>query len=167
MITCANTEQNCKLTLTPNRSATWFESKLMIFFMVAVVLTIAIGWLIVGVWMILPFAGLEVGLFALLMYLVSRHTYRIQEITLTENKILVANRMGSRFVISDLSRVGCFLQVVETERDWHLPLLYLVNDDKRISIGEFLNLKDRQALRNMLKQQGVPTCRTYWWKSDN
>jgi len=139
----------------------------MIIFMLGVVLTIAIGWLIVGVWMILPFAGLEVSLFALLMYLVSRHTYRSQEITLTAQAITVKNKLGSRESSSSINRMGSFLQVVETERDWNLPVLYLVNENQRINIGAFLNLKDRQALRNMLKQEGIPTCRTYWWKTDN
>ena len=63
------------ILLTPNRSITWVQAKWIIAFMIAVVMIIAIAWTFVGAWMILPFAGLEAGLFAYLMYKVTRFTY--------------------------------------------------------------------------------------------
>ena len=76
-----------RLRLTPNRSASWQDTKwLMLIFAVAV-FTIAIGWAVVGVWIILPFAGVEVVLLIFIMYQVSRSTYRWETIDIAPHTI--------------------------------------------------------------------------------
>lgn len=166
MITKDKDAEHCSLILEPNRSATWQESKYLILAMLAILATIAIGWLIVGVWMILPFAGIEIGLFATLTYMISRQTYRQQIITLTKSQISIENKLGRHKNTKVLSRCGCWIDIIETERDWNLPELYLMSNEQRYEIGHFLNLKDRQTLSKMLQQEGIPNCRTFWWKTD-
>jgi uncharacterized membrane protein len=51
------------------------EAKWIVAFMAAVVMMIAIAWTFVVAWVVLPFAGMEVGLFALLMDKITRSTY--------------------------------------------------------------------------------------------
>ena len=72
------------IRLLPNRSATWANTKLLMAAMIFFVMVIALAWAFVGAWVILPFAGFEVGLFALLMYKVSRFTYSKQIITINK-----------------------------------------------------------------------------------
>jgi uncharacterized membrane protein len=164
MVTVNQDQQSTTILLQPNRSATWRTSKWMIVFICAVVATIALGWFIVGVWMILPFAGFEAGLFGVLMYVVSRQTYREQQLILHKDKIELKNKLGSKVQQLSLSRHLCHIDMVETDRDWHLPQVYLIEDDRRYLIGEFLNLEDRHSLRYALNDEGIPTCRTHWWK---
>lgn len=125
MVTLERDQQKTRLILEPNRSATWHESKWLIVGMMVILITIALGWIFAGVWMILPFAGLETGLFALLTYLVSRQTYRQQIITMTPSEITVENKLGARSRSDVFSRYGCTIDFVETEDDWLLPALFL------------------------------------------
>jgi Flp pilus assembly protein TadB len=63
------------LPLQPNRSANWRQNKLIIIVIVAFVMITSIAWSVMGAWVILPFAGFEVGLLAFLMYRVSYSTW--------------------------------------------------------------------------------------------
>ncbi len=152
------------ILLTPNRSLTWAEAKWIIAFMVAVVMIIAIAWTFIGAWVILPFAGIEVGLFALLMYKVTRFTHSKQIVTFTPQDIKI--EMGiNRLQSSDLfPRFGTDIYYSETERDWRTPKITFQNGDKKIQIGQFLNADDMVILRNELEDLGFPICREHWWK---
>ena len=68
MVTIKQTPLFTVIKLSPNQSASWRETKIVITIMVLLVMSIAIGWTMAGAWIILPFAGLEVGLFAYFMY---------------------------------------------------------------------------------------------------
>jgi len=65
------------LTLQANRSANWRQNKIIIIVMPAFVMIISMAWSVMGAWVILPFAGFEVGLLAFLIYRVSYSTYHL------------------------------------------------------------------------------------------
>lgn len=167
MVTVNKHDDSVEILLQPNRSATWLHSKRMIAFIFIVVSTIAIGWSIVGVWFILPFAGLEAGLFACLMYVVSKQTYREQSLLIAQSQINIINRLGKKQQRISLSRLHCHADIIESTRDWRLPVVYLATDSQRYEIGEFLNLEDKEQLRELLGSNRIPVCRTHWWKNKN
>jgi uncharacterized membrane protein len=152
------------LTLTPNRSLTWLEAKWIIAVMVSVVMIIAIAWTFVGAWVILPFAGLEVGLFAFLMYKVTRFTYLKQVVTIDSETIRVATGINAISKQQELPRFGTDVFYSETERNWTPPQITFKNAEKRIQIGEFLNDDDMAELRDVIEAIGFPICREHWWK---
>ena len=78
MVKLKHKHESVILTLQPNRSANWQQNKIIIMVMAAFVMSIAIAWSAVGVWIVLPFAGFEVGLLAFLMHRVSYSTYQKQ-----------------------------------------------------------------------------------------
>jgi uncharacterized membrane protein len=152
------------ILLTPNRSLTWAEAKWIIALMVAVVMIIAIAWTFVGAWVVLPFAGLEVGLFALLMYKVTRSTYLKQIVTFTDQLITIEMGIDRRQSLESLPRLGTDIYYSETDRNWHTPKITLHNGIKRVQIGQFLNADDMVVLRNELEKLGFPICREHWWR---
>jgi uncharacterized membrane protein len=153
------------ITLTPNRSATWRETKWMIWFMVIIVFIIAGGWTLVGAWIILPFAGLDVGLFAYFMSRVCRQGFAQQIITITDDIVVIEEGIRRREVARTYDRNQLSFEVCETERDWHLPDVVLCLNDYRLNLGEFLNLDDRMVLKETLENIGMPLSRTNWWKA--
>jgi uncharacterized membrane protein len=153
------------ILLTPNRSLTWAQAKWIIAFMVAVVMIIAIAWTFVGAWVVLPFAGLEVGLFALLMYKVTRFTYLKQIVTFTEQDITIEMGIDRRQSTESLPRSGTDIYYSETDRNWHTPKITLHNGRQRVQIGQFLNADDMVILRNELENLGLLICREHWWKN--
>ena len=157
------------IKLTPNRSASWEHTKYLMFAMVFFVMVIAIAWAFVGAWVILPFAGIEVGLLAYVMYRVSQATYKTEIITIEPNTVtLVRGRIPLKKFREkhQLLRDELHIEVIETENNWHLPDIRLVTPRLSVSIGSFLNLADREQLTEYLRNSGIPNCRTHWWKNN-
>ena len=152
------------LTLSPNRSLTWTEAKWIMAIMVAVVMIIAIAWTFVGAWIVLPFAGVEVGLFVLLMYKVTRSTYLKQIVTFDDEQIRVEMGINRRLSSQTIPRLGTDIFYSETDRNWTTPKITLHNGSTRLQIGEFLNSEDMALLRESLEELGFPICREHWWK---
>jgi uncharacterized membrane protein len=153
------------ITLSPNRSATWQHSKIVIFVMVAVVMIIALAWSFMGAWLVLPFAGIELGLFALLMYKVSKFTYSKQVICIGAQKVTIewgGQRVEQRY---EFHRDNLYVNYWEADEGWHLPRISLSQHQQRLEIGTFLNLNDRERLKTQLELAGLMVCRNKWWQN--
>lgn len=164
MLITRTSEHALSVRLCPNRSASWQQTKWLIALLGLVVAIIATGWLFAGVWVILPFAGLETALVAFLLYRVSKSTYQYQDIEITSHSIRVAAGKGEPTLT--LPRDSSHLAFYEGETQWHLPVLHLISDSATIEIGQFLNHADRHRLRRILADAGIMVCRKNWWKHD-
>ncbi|NMH61339.1 DUF2244 domain-containing protein [Alteromonas ponticola] len=163
MIISKQCKDHWRIELTPNRSANWTQSKMFIGILAIPVFVIALGWSVVGVWIILPFAGLEIGLLTLLMLKVSHQTYQQQTIVI--NKEVVSVESGFRQKSKRcLPRHGCHILYKETENDWQLPVIVIISDKGKLVVGQFLNLADRQLLKEELERAGLIICRPHWWR---
>ncbi len=163
MITSKRYADQWQIVLKPNRSATWAQSKLFIGIMAIPIAIIGVGWSIVGGWVILPFAGLEIGLLAFLMLKVSHQTYQEQIIIISKESISVQTGFRKKFK-QTVARNGCHVLYSETENDWQLPVISVISDKVEITLGQFLNLTDRQLLKLELQRAGLVICRPQWWR---
>jgi len=161
MLEAISYQGNRRLLLSPNRSASWQETKWLMATFAVVVFTIALGWALVGIWVILPFAGAELLLLVFIMYQVSRSTYQWERIDIHPQHIRVSTSKNDVFVFS---RVQSHVEFTEDDNDWLLPTITLVDGKNRKMLGAFLNLEDRILLRNALRDRGVMICRNHWWK---
>ncbi|MCU7555985.1 DUF2244 domain-containing protein [Alteromonas sp. ASW11-19] len=164
MIITRTSAEQTDIRLYPNRSATWGQTKWLILAMSAVLATVATGWLIAGVWVILPFAGIEIGLLAYLFYRVSHFTYQYQAICISADRVLVSLSKRSPDLIFVTSQ--CHVEFLDGDTPWHQPVIILVGATQRIEIGQFLNHADRQQLKQSLATAGLIICRKNWWKND-
>lgn len=162
MVIARQRDEEVWIELHPNRSATWQQTKLLIGLMAAFVGIIALGWALAGVWVILPFAGLEAGLLAFLLYRVSCRTYQQQHINITAKQVRVSLRRQHAPI--HLDRSLCHVEFDDPHDNWHLPVIRLIDHQHFIEIGEFLNLDDRKKLKRTLEQAGLITCRRQWWR---
>ena len=152
------------ITLSPNQSATWQETKWIIGVMIAIVMIIAVAWTFVGAWVVLPFAGFEVGLFAFLMYRVSRFTYTKQIINIGEESVTVIYGYRKYRLQGEFVRKQLDVYYSESDNNWELPRIALCSPQHKLTVGDFLNLEDRQLLRDALQDAGFSICRNQWWK---
>lgn len=164
MIITRTCDEQTDIRLYPNRSATWGQTKWLILAMSVLLGVVAIGWLIAGVWVILPFAGIEIGLLAFLFYRVSHFTYQYQAICISADRILVSLSKHSPDLI--LATSQCHVEYLDADSPWQPPVIILVGATQRIEIGQFLNHADRQHLRQSLAAAGLMICRKNWWKHD-
>lgn len=148
------------ITLLPNQSAT----KSVVFFLVIVAATtlcIAGLWSLAGVWLILPFAGLEVSLLGFLMFRVIRSCRRLQSLVFERDGILVVSAMQKdqaaplRSTEILLQRDKTRLSVRKYQRPLEAPQLFLHDHKNRLELGAFLNAADKSRLVNYLRERGI------------
>ena len=155
------------ITLTPNRSASWQQTRLFLLLLGLAVCAIALGWLAAGMWMALPFYGLEYALVVVLAWRVSQRTYERQLLWIDQASIRIEEGFRTLHARASLPRRTTCLRIVQTAQPLDLPRLALVEQQAAISIGEFLNLEDRKQLRHALRELGVMELRNRWWESES
>lgn len=165
MVVTKQDKDHTVITLSPNRSATWQQTKWVIAVMVCFVMIIAIAWTFVGAWLVLPFAGLEVGLFAFLMYKVSVFTYSNEVIDINNDVVNIQTGYKRQQKTQTIPRAYLDVYYSETENNWELPKIALCHKHERILVGEFLNLEDRVKLKGVLENEGFIICKNKWWAS--
>ena len=150
------------IRLMPNRSASWYETKWLIAAFALFISTIAIAWALVGAWLILPFAGVEVLLLALLMHYVSSLTYQWETVEINTTTVIITS---STQHARTLLRASTYVDFTNEPDSWLLPKTILYDDEHAVEIGHFLNESDRDLLKQSLINAGLIVCQRQWWKS--
>ena len=166
MVSSSSAAQSRVITLTPNRSASWSQTLLFLFIASFFLLVMGIVWAVVGAWMILPFAGLEIMLLAFFLHKVSYATYEKQVIRIESGHVVVENGHRQVDVRSELPRPEAHLSVKEGNHTLDPPILTLTDDEDRVSIGHFLNRDDALSTMEAFREAGIPICRESWWLTD-
>lgn len=164
MITVDSKKGLTRIVLMPNRSADWRQARWLLLLLAIPVAAVAIGWSLAGVWMILPFAGLEFSLVAYFMYRVSRQTLRRQEIRLTEKDIVVVSGLAYPERFCQSRRDDARLAIKDPDKPTDPVVIHLITPSGRYELGRFLNHGDRARLANLLRDSGLAVQKTPWWK---
>ena len=145
------------ITLLPNRSASWAETKVFVLVLCATTLIIGLFWTFIGAWMVLPFSGLEAALVAFLMYRVCQATYQRQVITCSDTHVQV--QFGTHFPKRSwtMPRHGSHLAVTEGRHPLDPRVLKLVDGSHNIELGSFLNRDDKEQALDLFKSAGLYT----------
>lgn len=144
-----------QITLTPNRSLTWRQTLIVMSVFGSFCLAIALVWALLGAWFILPFAGIEIGLLAFVMYLVSKKTYTKQTLLVNEQYLSFYTGQNSASTRVLFPRKKTKLITYEVYHPEDVKELYLVACDNKQRIGEFLNLDDQAKLLLQLAKCGI------------
>lgn len=148
------------ITLLPNRSASWAETRLFLVIICGFMLTIGVFWTIAGAWMILPFSILEAGLVSFLFYRVCLSTYQRQIITISKDTVLV--QFGMRFPKRSwhLHRNTSFLIITEPRHPLAPLSINICDGLQNVELGAFLNKDDKTSSLEHLKTAGLQIRKT-------
>jgi uncharacterized membrane protein len=155
VVTLEHTDTEALLIARPNRSASWRLNKVVIAVIGAWIGAIGCGFAAIGLWPILPFAGLEIGALATALYYVSwklqqRHVLRFREGGVTLEKGVYYPRFTWRF-----ARDAVSLSVEVQPHPWDPLKIFLCSRGEEIPLGNFLNKDDSKKLLALLQQQGL------------
>jgi uncharacterized membrane protein len=166
VITITERSDAVSVLLEPNRSSSWHQTRQIILGFSAFLLTIGMGWLIAGVWMILPFVLIDILLVSYFFYRVCEYTYQKQLIQIYPDKIQCQQgiRIASKPLI--LKR-PCYIVCDKKISRHHLPAYSLSDDTVTISIGDFLNKEDLSELYQALTDNGLFPLDKQWWQESN
>lgn len=144
-----------EIVLRPNRSLTWRQSKIFVLLVGGFCLSIALVWSFVGAWLVLPFAGLEVGLLAFITYVVSRGTYKKQRIFIDDDSVSVQKGIEKIqeehvFPRRQISFVCASRNHPEDVRQLEFRAM-----NTCCQLGDFLNLDDQNQLIDILNRHSI------------
>lgn len=144
-----------QLELIPNCSASWYQTRLVVFALGSLTLAIGVFWAFMGAWVILPFAGLEALLLGYLTYKVCLETYHKQVLYISDTKVDL--EYGKDFPKKRWSfdRASLELEFVNPSHSLSAPEVVLRDGSEAVPIGERLSKQDKDVLINELKGSGV------------
>ncbi len=152
------------ITLMPNRSSSMRQTRLIIIAVSIFVLFLGIAWGVMGAAFILPFAGLDVALFAYFMHKVCLSTYEKQVITIDETHVLFESGKQSIEKSATLKRPATYLEISESKTPNDPFVLNLTDSNEHYELGSFLSEEDKLKARSELKQAGLREVKASWWK---
>lgn len=146
-----DSDDNIEIVLAPDRSSDWKTNKLIIAVLGSICLGIAAGfYLVMGIWMILPFAGLEVIALAAGLYYASwklnyRQFIRLNSETLTLEKGVYRPKNCWQW-----QKQNVLLSIEPSKHDWSPARLSLKCNEEEIEIAEFLGKTESDELASLL-----------------
>lgn len=134
------------IVVCPNMSAQWGMVKRFLWFISTFVFIIASVFSFFGMWMILPFAGLEVMALISVSYWVAYQCCRKEVIRINENKITVEKGYHVPLFTWQSELFWTRLVIDPPAFKGHPLKLFLRSRQNRLEIGGFLNDDDKQKL---------------------
>lgn len=140
-----------QIILSPNKSACWKNTKLFLYIVCSVALLIGLAFASLGLWIILPFSGIEIIVLIIVMYRVSRNCYRQEVIHLDEQGIRVEQGRHTPVRIWQSDLFWTRLVVKPAVHPGHPRRVVLRGRHDHIEIGTFLNEADKETLIRQLQ----------------
>jgi len=146
-----NGSRGYRLVLSPNRSISWRD--LVLFYLLMCLLALAIGLLfaVQGLWLVLPFSGLEMFALGIALYVVSRQTNRRQVITFDRAKVRIEKGVYHCDASWEFKAAWVRLRYRITGQYNDRRKLELGCHGSYVEIGEFLNNIEKDELAFRLK----------------
>ena len=148
MVTIDEKDGSTEIVLAPNRSLEWQQLLPWLLILSFPCALVAIAWFFLGVWAILPFAGLELSILALVMLRVCYLNHRQQRITVDDDSISVSMGIHLPFNERHFPRELC-RQIIRKSESQMLEL-YLRCRGKDIELGSFLTDEEKEGLSQTL-----------------
>lgn len=157
IVASTQTEHGLRIILSPNRSMTWRGNQLVLLSLIVVSACIGTGFALIGAWVILPFAGLEMSALAAALYYVSWKLSYQEVLTLSQDKLIIEKGVYRPRKTWTLPRNKVSLSIEPETHPWSTPGIKLQHQQQLIELGEFLNQADCKRLLALLRENAIPT----------
>jgi uncharacterized membrane protein len=124
---------------------------------------IGLGWSMHGAFLVLPFAGIDIALFAYFMFKVCDANYQKEVITIDRNRVLIQSGKSEIEQTIDLDRPATYVVVAEPEIPTKPIGLRLSDSKSHFELGTFLNQSDKLETRKALNEAGLTEVNEKWW----
>lgn len=140
------------IVLRPNNSESWRVNKLVVASLACISGMIALWFLWQGLWMVLPFSGLELLWLYLALCLCMRNNIRTEVIVFEDDKVTIER--GKRFIEekSEYPRAWSTILVRQPPFRGHLKQIFIRSHGKEQELGAFLSKSDRETLIQALRR---------------
>ncbi len=143
--------EGTRIHVRPNRSLSPWGMAVLFIWMAGFSLTLGIGFLLAGAWLVLPFAGLEMTVVAVALYWLFRHADDQELVIIDNDKVTVIRRRGGREWRNEFQRYWVKV-TLERRRSWYPSRLRLGSHGRFIVVGADISEEERRALAARLNQ---------------
>lgn len=140
-----------RFMIRPNCSLPWRETVQFYLGMVIVSFSIAIAFAMKGMWLILPFAGLEMLALGVALYIVSRRGMRWQMLNIHENCVDIIECVDKSESRHSFQRAWVQVRFEAATVKGHPSRLLLGSHGRTTEIGEYLTEIEKQQLAQQLR----------------
>lgn len=153
----AITNLNNQILLKPNCSLSPNAAVKVVMSLAALALLVALGFMHMGAWLVLPFAGLEIIAIAYAFYIVHLHAYDFESITITDDSVVIEKRTYKKTTTTVFQRYWAQVNLRGAINAKHIngkSGLFVGSHGKEVELGErFINDEQRALLARELKQK--------------
>jgi uncharacterized membrane protein len=153
VVSCKRTATRLMIVARPNQSATWHDNLRLMLLLSIPVFVIATGFALLGAWLILPFAGLELLALGAALYHVSRKLQYRHVITVSEDTVDVDKGYDCPLQHWRFARESTGLTITTERHPWDVPSLCMHDRHESVTLGEFLNREDSLELLELLRRE--------------
>ena len=111
---------------------------------------VALAFAAHGLWMVLPFAGLEMAALGAALYLVSRHCHQCEVINVGASEIAIERGYGRPSERRELPRIWSRVELLHPAGTWQPTRLLIRAPEGAEEVGSFLNDSERAQLAENL-----------------
>lgn len=142
---------NGTIVLKPNNSSTWRFNLIVISSLSVFALIISVFFLLQGLWMIVPFSGLELILLYLCLSICVHKNTKVEIITFHDNTVSIEKGRTHPENSSEYQRSWAKIFVKPPEYRGHPKRIFIRSHGKELELGAFLNKQDKENLISSLK----------------
>jgi len=148
-----------RVVIQPNRSLNWRQSMWFVIAVAVMLGVISAVFAAKGLWMILPFAGLEVAVLAYCTYRVAIAGMRCEVVSVNDSQVLVEKGHRKRHCSrqegpdSAVSFPRAWVRVeLREQQGWYPKQLLISASGKQVELGNFLAEEEKIELADELKR---------------
>ncbi len=145
-----------RFVLQPNRSISWRSTVVFYAILATVSLAVAAGFAALGYWLVLPFTGLELLALAIALYVVARHCWQREIVSIDSDAIRIERGRNQPSECFELSRQWARAVLEQPEHPWRPSRLLIRNNSHSVEVGRFLNEGERLELATSLARALLP-----------
>ena len=139
------------IVLKPNQSMSWHENKFFLITLTFISISISSGFLMLGAWMIFPFAGLELlALYITVIYFLN-HQKRCEVIIFNDDTVVIELGKTCAEQSFEYSRHWSKFHV-SMNQDRNIPTVWIRSHGHETELGSFLGQEDKIELIQILRE---------------
>lgn len=154
---------NCRFVIRPNRSLSWKGTQLFFVGMCAVSFGIATGFALIGAWLVLPFAGLEMLVLGACLYQSACRSARCEVVSIDSDVIEVQQGRHGPQRICRFQRAWARVNFRRPVQGWQPSRLTISSHGREVEIGTYLTEEERNLLALELRRGLAGFCPATAW----
>lgn len=139
------------IVLKPNNSASWQFNMIIVGYLAFILFLVSSYFAMLGLWLVFPFAGMEVVLLIVCIYLRLRANFTIEVLTIDEDTVLVERGRKHPEKSWKYQRFFTKVLVKDPAVKGHPKKIFISSHGKDLEVGSFLNSSDKEILIKDLK----------------